>query len=193
MVENQRFSLNWDILCSTNSGSPDLGSRSPTSPNSLFYILRCQFPLFKSVILIISYYQSQQILTIRLHLLSITHSIVYYHRIPMFTTYFHILSSIQWQRHKRITLSENISTDEMRLSNLDVAFANKCNKETEWPFSLSNPKDLFRQFRQTLHSLSHNIICGCCACVFHNPTTVRSVSLDYLDVDRTTLRATLCG
>ena len=62
---------------------------------------------------------------------------------------------------------------------MDVAFANRRNKETEWPSSLPDPKDLFRQFRQTVHGFSHNVTCGCCACVFHDPNAVRSVSLDY--------------
>jgi len=69
--------------------------------------------------------------------------------------------------------------DKLRLSDLNVAFANKRDKESEWPFSLPDPKDLFRQFRRTLHSFSHDITGGCCVCVFHDPTVVRSVSLDY--------------
>jgi len=103
---------------------------------------------------------------------------VYYRRLQTVKIYL-APSSKQRQLRMRTTLFETVPFDNIRLSDMDDAFANKRNREAEWPFSLPDPKDLFRQFRQTLHSFSHNITCGCCACVFHDPTVVRSVSLDY--------------
>ena len=99
---------------------------------------------------------------------------VYYRRLQTVKIYL-APSSKQRQLRMRTTLFETVPFDNIRLSDMDDAFANKRNREAEWPFSLPDPKDLFRQFRQTRHSFSHNITCGCCACVFHDPTVVRSV------------------
>jgi hypothetical protein len=55
-----------------------------------------------------------------------------------------------------------------RLSLLDENYKNTRVAQEIWPQQLSDPKELYRNFYDIMHKVSHNIVCACCGIIGHN-------------------------
>jgi len=66
-----------------------------------------------------------------------------------------------------------------RATDLDEAFLQQQASENSWPGPLVDPKPLYRSFCTQITSLSGNLVCACCACIFHAPSDVCDVDASY--------------
>lgn len=100
------------------------------------------------------------------------------------------------QRHQKDQQSSNIISETVmvvmamkrycihkilltfRLSLLQDKYKNIRDAQDIWPQPLSDPKQLYGNFYDLMHKVSHNIICACCGIIGHNIDEFNMVSTD---------------
>jgi len=63
-----------------------------------------------------------------------------------------------------------------RLQDLDAYYQCLIIAQERWPQPLPDPKQLYRNFYEMMHKVSHNIVCACCGIIGHNVNEFAMVS-----------------
>ena len=76
----------------------------------------------------------------------------------------------------------------LRLLALDCDFTKLQECQQNWPPILPHPKDLYTNFYQIIKTITNNIICGSCGCVYHSISDIHylpcsSAQLSSLAID----------